>query len=88
MLVHLSQKNDFCYYNLSITIFLNIWVRLQIMEGSHMLEDIYFALVAFVLILCLAIFKGVKDYKIRARKIYLEELKIQEELAHSNLNKH
>ena len=53
-----------------------------------MLEDIYFVLVVFILLICLALFKGARDYKVRARKIYLEELKIQEELAHSNLNKH
>jgi uncharacterized membrane protein YqiK len=58
------------------------------MGGLPMLEDIYFVLVVFILLICLALFKGVRDYKVRARKIYLEELKIQEELAHSNLNKH
>ena len=58
------------------------------MGGLPMLEDIYFVLVVFIFLICLALFKGVRDYKVRARKIYLEELKIQEELAHSNLNKH
>jgi predicted Holliday junction resolvase-like endonuclease len=54
-----------------------------------MLENIYFALVIFIIILCLVILKGISDQKTRAKKVYLNELKIQEELVKSNIkNKH
>ena len=52
-----------------------------------MVEEIYFALVGIVLLLCLTLFKGAKDHKKRVMKHYLEEMKIQEEITQSNLKK-
>ena len=51
-----------------------------------MIEDLYFASVITIIIISLAVFKGVLDIKKRARLLYLEEMKIQEELAQNRLN--